>query len=235
MPSGVLVSDLIPYSLRRAGVIASGEVPTPDELNDSLYVLNDLLENLSSERLSVWAAANKTFNTVAGQAQYTIGPSGNFNTPRPQAITDAYCTFGGVDFPIEIIDQLKYNSIPIKAQQQPLIERLLYVPEFPLGVITLFPAPQQVLPLVLTCASPLITPQVALNTTLTGPPGFAKMIRLNLALELCGEFQVPPDATLPSLAADAKADYKRSNIGMITSTIDAAVLDPGVALWQRGY
>ena len=235
MPSGVLVSDLIPSALRRAGVIASGEPATADEINDSLYVLSDVLESLSAERLAVWAARNQTFSTVPGQQQYTIGAGGNFNTPRPLAIVDAYCTFNGVDFPIDIVDQLKYNTIPLKNVQQPIVERLLYVPEFPLGVITLFPVPQQAMPLVLTCASPLVQQNVALTDVLTGPPGFAKMIRLVLALELCGEFQLSPDATLPGLASDAKADYKRTNIGLVTSTVDLALLGPGVALWQRGY
>jgi len=235
MPSGVLVSDLIPSALRRAGVIASGEVPTSDETNDSLYVLNDILENLSTERLSVWRASNLSFSTTGGQSTYTIGAGGNFNAPRPIAITDAYCNFGGVDFPIDIIDQHKYNIIPIKNQQQQIVERLLYVPTFPLGTITMYPVPSQAIPVTLTCASPLLTPSVILTDTLTGPPGFAKMIRLVLALELCGEFQVPPDATLPGLASDAKGDYRRTNLGMMTSSFDDALVGAGYALWQRGY
>ena len=235
MPSGIVVSELIKSSLRLVGAIASGETPTAEEANDSLMVLNDLLENWSTESLSVWGSSNQTFNLVAGQTQYTIGPGGNFNTIRPLAIDAAYCSFSGVDFPVEIIDQQAYNQISIKTMQQPIVEQLLYVNEFPLGVITLWPVPRQVVPLTLTQRR-LLTFPVALADALVGPPGFVKAIRYCLAVELAPEFGMEASPTVATIAVDAKGDFKRANIdNNATARYDDALTTPQVALYQRGY
>jgi hypothetical protein len=234
MPSGIIVSDLIKSSMRLIGAIATGETPTADEANDGLLVLNDMLENWSTESLSVWKTRNVSFNTVAGQAQYTIGPAGNFNSVRPIDIDDAYCTFGGVDFPIKIISQEQYNQVNLKTMQQPIVERLLYVNEFPLGVITLWPVPSAVIPLVLTVRDNIQGP-VTLGSSLIGPPGYAKALRFCLAVEMAPEFGLEPSATVVQVAADSKADYKRTNLPLVEAQYDPALTTPQVALYQRGY
>lgn len=234
MPSGIIVSDLIKSSMRLIGAIASGETPTADEANDGLLVLNDMLENWSTETLSVWGSSNQTFNLVAGQAVYTIGPTGNWVTDRPQDIDDAYMTFNGVDFPVVVISQEQYNEINLKSMQQPIVERLLYVNEFPLGRVTVWPVPTQANNITLTMNRILDFP-VTLNQTLTGPPGFVKAIRYCLAVELAPEFGVEPSPTVVQVAADAKGDYKRANIPLVVAQYDAALTVPQVALYQRGY
>ena len=234
MPTGIVVSDLIKSSMRLIGAIATGETPTAEEANDGLLVLNDMLENWSTETLSVWGTRNVSFNTVPGQAQYTIGPGGTFNGVRPIDIDDAYCTFSGVDFPIQIIGQEQYNQINLKTMQQPIVERMLYVNEFPLGVIIVWPVPAQVVPLVLTARDNLQGP-VTLTSTLTGPPGFVKALRYCLAVEFAPEFGVEASATVVQVAMDAKADYKRTNLPAMEAQYDPALTTPQVALYQRGY
>lgn len=234
MPNAIIVSDLITSSMRLIGAIATGETPTADEARDGLLVLNDMLENWSAERLSVWGTANETFSTVAGQAVYTIGPAGDFNTTRPVYITDAYCTFGGVDFPVSIWGQEEYNRISLKSMQQPIVEKLLYVNDAPLGLITLWPVPSQVIPLVLSTGQVLTNP-VTLATSLTGPPGFTKALRFCLAVEYAAEFGVSPPAIVVQIAADSKGDYKRANMVPVVSTYDAALVTPSRATWQEGY
>lgn len=234
MPSGIVVSELIKSSMRLIGAVASGETPTADEISDGLQVLNDMLENWSTESLSVWGSSNQTFNLVANQRTYTIGPAGNWNTQRPQDIDDAYCTFSGVDFPVKVISQEAYNEINLKSMAQPIVERLLYVNEFPLGVVTVWPVPTQALPITLTMQRILTFP-VAATDVLTGPPGYAKALRFCLAVELAPEFGVEASPTVIAVAADAKGDYKRANIPLLTSVYDAALTVPQVALYQRGY
>lgn len=234
MPSGIIVSDLIRSSMRLIGVIATGETPTADEANDGLLVLNDLLENWSTENLSVWGSSNQTFVLVPGQSIYTIGPLGNWVTDRPMDILDAYMTFSGVDFPVVCINQEQYNEINLKSMQQPIVERLLYVNEFPLGKVTVWPVPTQANNLTLTMGRILDFP-VALTDTLTGPPGFLKALRYCLAVEFAPEFGVEASPTVLAVANDAKGDYKRSNMTEVVAQYDAALTVPQVALYQRGY
>jgi hypothetical protein len=234
MPSGIVATELIASSMRLFGGIASNETPKAADIRDGLVVLNDMLENLSTESLSVWGSSNQTFNTIPGQATYTIGPLGDWDTQRPENIDDAYCTLAGVDFPVHVIDQLAYNSITLKTMQQPLVNRLLYVNEFPLGVVTLWPVPKQEIPITLTMRR-LLTFPVQATDVLTGPPGFLKMLRYNHAVEFAPEFGMEPSATVIQVALDAKADFKRANLPEVVATYDGAITSNQVALYQRGY
>lgn len=234
MPSPIQALDLIKSAMRLNGSIATGETPTDEEANDGLAVLNDMLENWSTEKLSVWQSANESFPMVPGQATYTIGAAGNFNTTRPVNIAAAYNTFGGVDFPIEIITQDDYNLINLKSMQQPVVEKLLYLNDYPLGLITLWPVPNQAGPLVLSTDRVLAFP-VTLMTMLSGPPGYLKALRYCLAIEYASEFGIEVLPTVQQVAADAKADFKRANITPVTMRCDDALVNPPVALYQRGY
>lgn len=234
MSGGIIVSDLIRSSMRLIGAIATGETPSAEEVTDGLLVLNDMLENWSTETLSVWGSSNQTFILIANQATYSIGPAGNWNTTRPQDIDGAYCTFGGVDFPIEVISQQQYNDISIKSMKQPITERLLYVNEFPLGVVAVWPVPTQNTLITLTMSRVLAFP-VAVTDVLTGPPGFLKALRYCLAVEFAPEFGIEASATVIQVAADAKGDYKRANIPLAVSSYDDALTTPQVAIYQRGY
>ncbi len=231
-----IATDLIKSSMRLIGVIAAGETPRAEELNDALDVLNDILEDWSTESLAVWGSSNQTFNTVAGQATYTIGPAGNFNTARPIDIHDAYCTYGGVDFPVKPIAQEDYNRIVLKTQQQPIVERLLYVNENPLGVVTLWPVPSQVIPLTISC-NRILTAIPTLATALVYPPGYQKALRYNLAVDLAAEYGKMAAPDVIAIAKTSKGNIKTANITKPTMRFDGVLMDSGdgPAIWQRGY
>lgn len=234
MASGIIVLDLIKAAMRQAGILATGETPSADMAQDALLVVNDLLENWSTERLSVWGAANETFNTVAGQATYTVGQGANFNTTRPVSIDGAYVNFSGVDFPLTSITQQEYNDISLKTMRQPIAERFLYVNDFPNGLLTIWPVPTAAVPITLTTAR-ILASNVTLTTALTGPPGFTKAFRLCLAVELCPEFGQTASTELVQVMADARSDYKNSNRVDVVAYHDPAVVGLGFVHWQMGY
>lgn len=234
MPNAIAATDLITSSMRLISAIATGETPNDDEISDGLLVLNDMLENWSTERLSVWGQADQVFNLVAGQSAYTIGPGGNFNTVRPVRISGAFSTVLGVDFPIDIITQQEYNEISLKTAQQQIVEKLVYVNDAPLGRITLYPPPSGVVPITLSLDRVLTTPVVA-ATQLIGPPGFTKALRFCLAAELAPEYGTSPPDMVLQVAADAKADFKRANSIEWVMSSDPAVCSPQRATWQEGY
>lgn len=224
MPSPIAVQTLIKSSLRLIGAVASGENPTPEEMDDALLVLNDMLENWSTETLSVWGSADQTFNLVPGQSVYTIGVGGNFNATRPVYIDDSFMTFSGIDTPVLSISQQEYNGINLKTMQQPVVERMLYVNDFPLGQITLWPVPNSTSTITLSCSRVLASGVVSTDT-LAGPPGYLKALRYCLAVELAPEFGVEASQTVVAVAADAKGDYKKSNMVDVVARYDDALTD----------
>lgn len=235
MPSPTTAYDLIIRSMKLAKVIAAGETPTAEEATDALATLNDCLENWDTEPLSLWSTSNFVGATVAGQAFYTIGPGGNLDTTRPSQINGAFVTYSGVDFQVKPVAQLEFNQISLKTYQQPLPEKLLYVNDFPLGKITLWPVPSMGIPLTLSFDR-VLTQIPALSTTINYPPGAAKALRYTLAVELAVEFGAPVDAGLVALASDAKADFKRANKQPVRSNFDGALVGiHGTGNWRTGY
>lgn len=234
MPSPSTAYDLIKGAMRLIGAIAPGETPTAEEANDGLNALNDLLENWSTENLSVYGSSNQTFNTVGGQAVYTIGPAGNWNTNRPIDIDDAYCTVNGVDFQVGKWGQEEYNSVGLKTYQQVPVERFMYVNENPLGLVTLFPVPSQAIPITLTM-NRILTSVPTLATSIVYPPGYMLAIKHALAILLAPDFGRVVTTEVLEVAKNSKADIKRANKTRRVATFDSALLPDGPAIWQRGY
>jgi hypothetical protein len=235
MPSPIVAADLISSAARLAGVLADGETLTPSEYNDSLLVLNDLLENWSTERLSVWDTANEVFNLVATTASYTMGAGGAFNTTRPPlGILGGFVSLNGADFPLTPITEAEYDLLVVKSQQG-LPERVLYVGAYPLATVTFWPVPSEVMAVSLQTTRTLA--QATLTTSLSGPPGWVKALRSSLGVELCAEFGLPATDALLQIAADSKGDYKRSNqLSMLpVAGYDSGLLTGGPLNWQTGY
>lgn len=234
MPSPIAAVDLIQSAMRLVGILESGETATADEINDGLAVLNDVIEQWKTGTLSIWQTANQSFTLVPGQSTYTIGSGGNFNTTRPVRILGAYCTVQGVDFPIEIIDQLQYNLLSLKTQQEQIGLFLVYQNDMPLGRVILWPVPAANTTLTLSMSTSL----AAVATTATSieyPPGGAKALRYTLGVELAGEFGSPVLQTVMDTYRECVADFKRSMKRRVVSQFDLALASQERAIWQRGY
>jgi hypothetical protein len=235
MPSGITAGELIKSSLRLIGAIGTSEVPTADEFVDGLSALNDLLEIWSTQNLAVYGSADVAFNTVAGTATYTIGPTGAWVTDRPVRINDApICTYNGVDFPIDLVGQGDYDLIPLKTQQQPIVEQMLYVNDNPNGRITLWPVPSSIVSITMNIDR-VLTQVASTATVLTFPPGYLLALRYNLGILLAPDYgrQIAPEVI--SVAQSSFANLKRANKVKRTAKFDAGLVNSDPVLWQRGY
>lgn len=67
--------DIITRALKDIGALAAGESPTNDAAQDSLDLLNDMIDQWSNEDMMVFNISEIIFNVTPGQIQYTIGPS----------------------------------------------------------------------------------------------------------------------------------------------------------------
>lgn len=235
MPSPQTAYDLIKGAMRLIGAIAPSETPTADEASDALATLNDLIETMSTEKLSVWGAATETFNTAAGQAVYTIGPGGNWNTTRPIFIEDdGYCVVNGTSFPVKQWSQADYDGIALKTQQQDIVERFLYVNDNPLGLITLFPVPRGIVPITLNTGR-VLTAVPTLATSLVYPPGYMLYMKHALAILLAPDYGRIVSDEVIGVYKSARANVKRANRPKRYAQFDSALKSDGPAIWQRGY
>jgi hypothetical protein len=233
MPSPTTAYELIKASMRLVGITAPGETPTADEANDALDMLNDIVEEMSTQNLFVYGEAVETFPTVAGTATYTIGPAGTFNTVRPVRIADAYCTVSGLDYPIQIIGQTQYDDISLKTQQQQIIEQLLYINDYPLGRITLWPVPSAVVSLVLS-TDRVLTQIASTATTISLPPAYVLYLKHALGILLCPEYGQSPSDVIVRTAMSTKAALKRANKGKNIARFDSMLCDVGPITYRNG-
>lgn len=206
----MVVLDLIKSSVRAIGSISVGETLDADEANEALETFNELLESLSLSTQGVWNQPTQTLTLTSGQATYTIGSGGNFNTTAPVNILDAYIIYNNVSRPVEIIDQPRYDSIIYKPQSTTYPAYLLHQNTVPLGNIILWPSPMTAMQLVIN-ATAQFTPYATLSDTVTLPPGAKRMLKFLLAMELADDYGAPIDPSLRAKAMEAKAAYMRAN------------------------
>ena len=97
------VLDLITLALKKARVLGKGDILDDDDAQDALDTVNMMLDSWSLDRLFVYVDELQTFQTT-GNATYTIGPGGDFDTARPNKLVSAYALVNSVSYPIEILD-----------------------------------------------------------------------------------------------------------------------------------
>lgn len=69
--------DIITRAMKDIGAVAAGEVPTADEAQDGLDLLNDMIAQWSNENMMVFYRTEIIFPTVQNTVQYTLGPGGS--------------------------------------------------------------------------------------------------------------------------------------------------------------
>ncbi len=216
MPSPTTALTLIEDALGLTNAVGQDQTLTNDEVSDCLRVFNDVLENWSTQELAVYGQANQTFNTVANQATYTIGTGGNWNTVRPVRISDpAYAAVSSVTFPYFAIDQEEYNLISYKTQagggtDDP--QYYLYVNEYPLGLITLWPVPNAIIPITWSIDR-VLTAVTNAATSISFPPGYAKAFKYTMGVELAPVFgkKIANYPDVVDIQKKTFGDIKRAN------------------------
>lgn len=235
MPSPTTALIIIRDALALTNAVGSDQTLTADETTACLRKFNDVQELFSTNNLAVFGQANQTFNTVAGQAVYTIGPTGNFNTVRPVRINDpGYSVVNGTTFPCVSMTQEEYNLIAVKTQQQEYPTNYLYVNEFPLGLLTFWPVPSAITPVTLSIDR-VLTAVASAGTTISFPPGYAMVFTYKLGIMLAPVFgkKIANYPDIVKIANDSFADICRVNTKLPLMQYDAALLNSGGPTLQR--
>lgn len=200
------VQDLIKSSLRKLGVIASGETPSTAELADALSALQSMLRLWASKQINVYATTDESVTLTGGQASYSWGTTGNITTSRASTVLSAYIRdTNNYDAYIEIIDKKMYDATVNKsATGRP--QYLYYKPSYPLGYIYLYPAPDIAYTLFIESLKPFTETSSfdAITSTFNFPPNYEEPIIYNLAVRLAPEFG---KTISQELAAVASASY----------------------------
>jgi hypothetical protein len=232
-------ADVISSALRSIGAVASGEQPTPAEMQNGLLTLNQMLDAWQTMRLLVYAIVRYVYAPTALQQTYTVGPGGNINIARPARISSA----GVINQPgssqpnelaIDMISENEWRDIPVKNTVGALPLKVWDDNQYPLRNLNYWPIPSVQVDFTLYMWQ-LLTQFADTSVTLyTFPPAYLRAIRYNLAVEL--SLEVPGDPELMpgvmKLAADSLSDIKHSNPVDLKMACDPALVNPKMDLYN---
>ncbi len=223
--------DLITSSLRLIGVLASGETPSSAEASDCLLILNQMVEAWGIEHLALFTLNRNTFTLVPGTQNYTVGTGGTFNMARPARIEYVSMLILNnpaqpLELPIQMFTDTEWQAIPVKNISTTIPQGVYDDGGFPLRTLSYFPVPSVANQTILGTWAAL-SAFSDLVTDVTFPPGYAKALRYNLALDLAPEFgsNVKPEVLAQAIAS--KGAIKSVNIEDTISRVDPAITSTG--------
>ena len=205
--------EIIKGSLRLIGMLAEGEEPSADTMQDSIMAMNQMIQSWDTERLAVFNTMDQIFIWPAYEMTRTIGPSGNFVGDRPIEIDDA--TYfkdpqSGLSFGVKLINQQQYDGIAFKTVTSTYPQVMWVNNTFPDMTMTIYPVPIKALEWHIISVEQLKEVD-SVATDMTFPPGYLRAFRYNLAMELAPEFGVEPSQQVQRIAMTSKRDLKRIN------------------------
>ena len=225
--------DIIVLALRSAGVTGVGQSANTDDLSDALAMLNMMVAQWAQKR---WLTFREIDIAVqcTGAGSYSVGPGGSFNTPRPDQLEAAFARtrYGGnaIDYPLEIIEAREdWNAIPIKSQPG-FPSLVFYDPQFPLGVVNVYPVPSASYDLHLSLKQQ-ITQFATLTENIGLPPQYFEALFYNLALRLAPAYQISVSPIVQQLAAASLNAIRNSNTQIARLSMPLGL--PG--MWQFGF
>ncbi len=214
------IGDAITAALQDLGLVAAGEVPAADDSAVALDRVNDWLDALATEGLTLFGRTRTTWALTAGVSSYTVGTGQTVNVARPGG-PEAIEAVGYQDTSQSPVTEYllgrpltedAYAAIAQKAFQSTYPTAWYYRPGATTGTLLAWPVPtSSTLQGVLYTATPLAE-FAGLTDTLALPPGYRRFIRTNLAVELAPTFAVQPPPVVLELAVASKAAVKRANL-----------------------
>jgi hypothetical protein len=224
--------DLVARALVLLGVIAPGETPDAENADNAADTLNEFIDSLALQGLTVYQLLRTTKTLANGTASYTIGSGGAINIVRPTEITYAGLiqdtgAAEPLESPIKVFTDQEWARIAQKTFTSRYAEGIYYDRAWDAStkLATVYPWP---IPDVGTTQLVIYTP-LALATfadTSTGytfPPGYPRMLRSNLALELAADYGKAPSDELKRVAKESLATIKRANQRLTTVNIDPSL------------
>lgn len=213
----VIITD----ALKEIQVLGDGTAIDSVQLADGLRMLNRLMDVLSNKRDFAYIRTDVS-RALTGEASFTIGPTGTTVAARPIKIDSAYVVLSGSTYPVEILDNERWDRILYKAITGGNTAALYYYGSYPDGVVYVYP-------LATGCTLHLRTvvsvKQFAATTTqIDMPQGYEDYLMLGLAIRAAPSYGAKVSDDTRRAYRAAKALVTRTNIVIPTLELPGAVL-----------
>lgn len=225
-----LVSDLLNDTAAELNVRAG---LTPQDQNDMLIRLNQILDNWNVDREAVWCDIFTEFTFTANLNPHTIGPSGATWTMAVRPVTLKACALNvntsspNLYIPIDIIGREQYEnyiSQPGITSGYPLA--VYYERDFPNGKLFFYTVPSIAYKCRLTTSTLLSATTLTTNVGLTFPPGYQNALMLTLSEDCATMFGRSVMPMTQEKARQARARIFNRNVEVPVLVTRAAGMQP---------
>ena len=227
-------NDIISSALRLIQVASPGESLSGSDAADALVVLNNLLDSWRLDRNLVYSIDRTVFTSiVAGDGQYSIATGGDIAIERPIKIESASWldnTDSGnpLEIPIHVAQSYEeWQDVAIKTVSTTHAWILYYEAEVTTGQIFLYPEPSDATYDLVLYTWNVLGQLSTGTTTVTFPPGYERMIRYGLAMELAPEYGRVAAPQIAATLEEARNAIERINAPPAYTEFEAAVAGGG--------
>ena len=198
-------ATIINDALKEIHVLAEGDTPTATMADDALRALNRFMEVLSNDQSFAYFPSTISFN-LTGQSSFTVGPTlADLIADRPIAFQSATFDRNGITYPVQVIDNLKWDAIVYKGAAGANPVAVFYEATMPNGICHVWPlctgGTLNIRVLNLVASFPNLT------TALSMPPGYEECLIKNLAVALAPQYPAGVLSPLTIKAADRAMRY----------------------------
>ncbi len=208
------------------GAYGPGETIAPVHAQLGLLRFQNQIDSWQADDLALFLQTPLNFTLTAGTSTFTVGPSGNLVTMRPTYIEGMNYQIPGTtpitEVPMGPMDDDQYLALSQKTLSSSLPQLYHLNATVPNATIFIWPKVSQNV-VITTYFDQGVAIPVALNSSVTGPQGYAEAFMYQLALRLCGPMARPIPDGLPEMAAAAYARMRRPNIEPGILGVDVAL------------
>lgn len=211
-------ADIIRLVLKDTGVLGIGQSANAEDTNDCFDTMNMMIGEWNSKRWLLFHLIDVAFVSTGAQS-YTVGPGGDFDTPRPDRLEDG-CFFrqlvsasspNKIDYPLSILESREdYARIGLK-QLLTIPQFIFYDAAYPLGIVYPWPIPQASLYEIHLLLKSQLTQFDNLSDDINLPAQYYGAIRYNLACRVRTMYQLQADPQLVALAMDSLSVIRNMN------------------------
>lgn len=128
--------SIIKAALRKCGVLAEGEIPSSESIQNCTEALNNIVLRFSTLGMPLWKRIELSINLVQGVRDYIIN---NVLQVTQVVLKDST---SGVQYELIPKDRYDYNRLPSTTSGMPV--QYTFIPGIENGTLTLWPTPDAV-------------------------------------------------------------------------------------------
>ena len=185
-------NEIIEDAFWHTGVMEEGEILQASDLAFGARQLNKMIKSWGAQGHHLWTLTERTLTLVADQTSYTIGPSGDLNTNRPNKIHNVrWSDTNNIETPVWNISRQEYMALPNKTTSGKIVQ-VYYDRQLTQGTLYVWPAPDDATDTLLFTAEDHIQDFDTASDDTPFPQEWSDALSWNLALRLLGREKTDP-------------------------------------------